>query len=348
LFYPVISDYRGNILGVVTNGVVSWTPARPTGFGAVPGYRPVALGSGASIAMSSAWRGRWVDITGYHQLGLRPYDPVSGRWLTYDSVWNERDPNAYTFCGGDPVNGFDSNGKCVENAPPSLNITPTTPPPLFNADLSLNLSAMQPLDVSSLSPSLQNQSAFGLNYEATSTMIDSANLVYDVTGESRLASWTIGVGTMSAISPGSISLYNSGWATGNGYTKVIGTVGDISEYGGNILTGVGILYGGYNYANNRESGLQFGADTTVSVTAVGLSYSGLTIGGAEAGGPLGIALGGGYLAGGLINNYVPGVSGAAQTVFQPFMNAYYSPIYQATYDPNSIESNVNSVANPFP
>jgi hypothetical protein len=264
------------------------------------------------------------------------------------AFWNEHDPNGMSFCGGDPVNGFDSNGKCVENAPPSLNITPTTPPPLFNADLSLNLSAMQPLDVSSLSPSLQNQSAFGLNYEATSTMIDSANLVYDVTGESRLASWTIGVGTMSAISPGSISLYNSGWATGNGYTKVIGTVGDISEYGGNILTGVGILYGGYNYANNRESGLQFGADTTVSVTAVGLSYSGLTIGGAEAGGPLGIALGGGYLAGGLINNYVPGVSGAAQTVFQPFMNAYYSPIYQATYDPNSIESNVNSVANPFP
>jgi RHS repeat-associated protein len=120
LFYPVISDFRGNILGVVTNGVVSWTPARPTGFGAVPGYRPVALGSGASIAMSSAWRGRWVDITGYHQLGLRPYDPVSGRWLTYDSVWNERDPNAYTFCGGDPVNGFDSNGKCVENAPNAI------------------------------------------------------------------------------------------------------------------------------------------------------------------------------------------------------------------------------------
>jgi hypothetical protein len=61
-----------------------------------------------------------VDITGYHQLGLRPYDPVSGRWLTYDSVWNERDPNAYTFCGGDPVNGFDSNGKCVENAPNAI------------------------------------------------------------------------------------------------------------------------------------------------------------------------------------------------------------------------------------
>ena len=111
LFNPVISDFRGNILGVVTNGTVAWNSARPTGYGAVPGYRPLALGNSANISLSSAWRGRWVDITGYNQIGLRPYDPISGRWLTYDSVWNERDPNAYTFCGGDPVNGFDPDGR---------------------------------------------------------------------------------------------------------------------------------------------------------------------------------------------------------------------------------------------
>ena len=53
-------------------------------------------------------------LGGHHRLlqfGLRPYDPVSGRWLTYDSVWNERDPNDYTFCGGDPINGFDADGR---------------------------------------------------------------------------------------------------------------------------------------------------------------------------------------------------------------------------------------------
>jgi RHS repeat-associated protein len=114
LFYPVISDFRGNILGVVTNGVVSWNQSRPTGYGAVPGYRPVPLANGASISLSSVWRGRWVDITGYHQIGLRPYDPVSGRWLTYDSVWNERDPNYYSFAGGEPIMGFDADGRCVE------------------------------------------------------------------------------------------------------------------------------------------------------------------------------------------------------------------------------------------
>ncbi len=114
LFTPVISDYRGNILGVVTNGIVSWNPARPTGYGAVPGYRPVALGHGADISLASAWRGRWADITGYHQIGKRLYDPVAGIWLSYDSAWNERDPNYLSFCGGDPINGFDADGRCVE------------------------------------------------------------------------------------------------------------------------------------------------------------------------------------------------------------------------------------------
>jgi RHS repeat-associated protein len=110
-FNPTISDARGNILAVVVNGVVSWNSSRPTGYGAVPNYRPVALGNGANVAQSSAWRGRWVDITGYYQIGLRPYDPVSGRWLTYDSVWNERDPNYYSFAGGEPIMGFDSDGR---------------------------------------------------------------------------------------------------------------------------------------------------------------------------------------------------------------------------------------------
>ena len=112
LFYPTISDARGNILAEVTNGVVSWNPARPTGYGAVPGYRPAAFANGADMAQSSAWRGREVDITGYYNDGRRVYDPVSGRWLAFDSVWNAGDPDGYTFCaGGDPINSFDPDGR---------------------------------------------------------------------------------------------------------------------------------------------------------------------------------------------------------------------------------------------
>ena len=110
-FNPLISDARGDVLAEVTNGVVAWSPARPTGYGAVPAYRPVALAHGADLAQSSAWRSRWPDITGYYQIGLRMYDPVGGFWLSYDSVWNEGDPNYLTFAGDDPVNSFDGDGR---------------------------------------------------------------------------------------------------------------------------------------------------------------------------------------------------------------------------------------------
>jgi len=114
-FTPVISDFRGNILAEVTNNYfVAWTPARPTGFGAVPGYRPSALGHGADISLASAWRGRWVDISGYYNLGKRVYDPVAGMWLSYDPSWNEADPNYLSFAGGDPINGFDPDGRCFD------------------------------------------------------------------------------------------------------------------------------------------------------------------------------------------------------------------------------------------
>lgn len=111
-FYPTISDARGNILAEVTNGIVSWNSARPTGFGAVPGYRPVAFANGADMAQSSAWRGREVDITGYYSVGARTYDPVAGNWLSYDPWWNIGDPDGYTFCAvGDPINFFDPDGE---------------------------------------------------------------------------------------------------------------------------------------------------------------------------------------------------------------------------------------------
>ena len=110
-FNPVISDARGNVLAELTNGAAAWTPARPTGYGAVPGYRPVAYGNGVDLAQACAFRGREVDVTGYHHFGMRDYDPVSGQWLSYDPAWNDRDPNGQSFCGGDPINGFDADGR---------------------------------------------------------------------------------------------------------------------------------------------------------------------------------------------------------------------------------------------
>ena len=110
---PVINDLRGNALALddLTKGSVTWFPSRTTAYGAVPGYAPIPLGDGSKIAQSSAWRGKWPDITGMYWLGDRMYIPAEGRWLSFDQSWNETDPNGFTFCGGEPVNGFDPDGR---------------------------------------------------------------------------------------------------------------------------------------------------------------------------------------------------------------------------------------------
>jgi RHS repeat-associated protein len=69
---------------------------------------------------SSVWRERAVDPTGLYWLGDRYYDPISSQWLSHDHSWNNRDPNGQSYCGGDPVQGTDPKGKCVQNPPPAL------------------------------------------------------------------------------------------------------------------------------------------------------------------------------------------------------------------------------------
>lgn len=113
-FQPTLSDARGNILGSVTNGAVKWTAARPTGYGAVPGYEARSLTAGGSISEASAWRGKWREATEYVWLGGRFYDPESGKFLSSDPMWNGRDPNYYSFCGGDPINYFDADGRMAK------------------------------------------------------------------------------------------------------------------------------------------------------------------------------------------------------------------------------------------
>jgi RHS repeat-associated protein len=113
LLEPTISDSRGNILALYNPSKgLAWSPSRPTGYGAVPGYRPVPFADGADLAQAAAWRGRSPDITGYVYLGARYYNPESGSFLSCDPLWNALDPNYYTFCGADPINGFDSDGRC--------------------------------------------------------------------------------------------------------------------------------------------------------------------------------------------------------------------------------------------
>jgi RHS repeat-associated protein len=115
---PIVSDIRGNGYAVynVPRATLTWYSSWPTGFGAVPSYRVLPLGQGVEIAAASAWRGKWSDISGLYWLGARYYDPVTGRFLGADPLGHEADPSLYTFCGGDPINSFDSDGRITSSA----------------------------------------------------------------------------------------------------------------------------------------------------------------------------------------------------------------------------------------
>jgi RHS repeat-associated protein len=108
---PVIADIRGNGYAIYNpQSGLTWYSSRVTAYGAVTGFQPLPLADGASVAQASAWRGKWADITGLYNLGNRYYDPIAGNWLSYDQSWNGRDPNGFSFCGGDCVNYFDPDG----------------------------------------------------------------------------------------------------------------------------------------------------------------------------------------------------------------------------------------------
>src|SRR3989442_1560374 len=116
LFCPTLSDARGNLHAVfdVTHSTLTWNASRPTGYGSVPGYAPAPLGFGGNLVAASAWRGRWMDITGRINLGSRPYRPEIGSFWSLYPAWNGSDPSGYSFAGGEPILGFDSNGRLAK------------------------------------------------------------------------------------------------------------------------------------------------------------------------------------------------------------------------------------------
>lgn len=113
LFCPTINDARGNVLAVYdqTHGMLKWNASRPSGYGAVPGSRSPPLGHGADLVQASAWRGRWMDVIGSYQIGLRAYLPESGTWASPDPLGHNGSDNLRSFCFGDPVNIWDSDGR---------------------------------------------------------------------------------------------------------------------------------------------------------------------------------------------------------------------------------------------
>jgi RHS repeat-associated protein len=107
----VVQDYFGDVIGTISGSTLTWNPSRFSSYGPVPGYQSPAFSPEVGLAQSLGWRGKRVDETGLINLGARHYDPVAGRFLNADPLGHSGSQDLYSFCGGDPVNHFDPDGR---------------------------------------------------------------------------------------------------------------------------------------------------------------------------------------------------------------------------------------------
>lgn len=154
--------------------------------------------------------------------------------------------------------------------------------------------------------------------QTTGNTIEGLGLGYGAVELSPAAAWTIGINNAS----GSISVYTSGWSTGNGSVSIAGSVGTFAKFTGTSLTVVGAGYNLYEAYNGQQSWGEAGVNIGVSGTAWGIGTF------AEGGGPIGWSLAGGYLGGNLLGNWTPYQYGGTinenvSQEFVPFWNWWY-------------------------
>lgn len=114
----LVNDFFGNAVASVSSSPssVAWNETRVGGYGPVPGSRARQLSENVSLSDATVWRSHRMDQTGFYCLGARYYEPISGKFLSYDPTWNRADASGYSFAGNDPVNGFDPDGRFGKGA----------------------------------------------------------------------------------------------------------------------------------------------------------------------------------------------------------------------------------------
>jgi RHS repeat-associated protein len=110
----VISDIYGHTEATVVGTTVTWNAVHSTGYGPAPGNNAVPIDGSHDISEALAWRGHYIDATGYYYMGARYYAPDSGTFLSCDPLGHAASMDLYNYADGDPVNGFDPDGRCVD------------------------------------------------------------------------------------------------------------------------------------------------------------------------------------------------------------------------------------------
>lgn len=111
-FSPTVNDAFGNVLARYDQNTLTWNNSRLTGYGGVPGHRPLTLGSSGSLAAKYAWRNRASESVGLTWMGGNWLDSTSGRFISPDPLGHDGSPSLYSFCGGSPVGYmWDADGR---------------------------------------------------------------------------------------------------------------------------------------------------------------------------------------------------------------------------------------------
>jgi len=105
--YDHVKNIFGDTVGIYTDNQAALYASVLGGYGPMPG-------SSVNGDLYPQWRGHYMDATGFVYMGARYYDPVDGRFLSADPLGHGSSLSLYDYCNGDPVNGLDPDGRCVE------------------------------------------------------------------------------------------------------------------------------------------------------------------------------------------------------------------------------------------
>ena len=108
----IISDNSGHAEATVSStGVVAWNRVACIGYGAAPQTSAPVQDGTRDLGMLLAWRGRYLDGTGFYCMGTRYYCSETGTFLSADPLGHAASASLYDYCSGDPANKLDPDGR---------------------------------------------------------------------------------------------------------------------------------------------------------------------------------------------------------------------------------------------
>lgn len=181
----IVNDWFGNTVGHVAapGAAITWSPAQFLAWGPAPGWSTPPVDGTKPLHELLGYRGLTIDPPGYQQMGLRPYDPQTGRWLSPDPVGHAVSLSLYDYCDNDPLNVFDPDGRFGKGVGyAAKDISVGAGMMLWNAGGSIGYGALSAIGQNSLAQDIYGDQWNGLKQVGTAFSGGSGNTAAYRTG----------------------------------------------------------------------------------------------------------------------------------------------------------------------